>query len=135
VCFIPGSILTLGAGYAFRLAFKNTGIAVLVGSLSVFIGAYIGSCLAFLLGRYVFRDQITKLSDKFRLFRAIDKAMKSEGVKVTFLLRLTPIIPFNAFNYIMGLTQITFKSYCLSGFGMLPGTIVFVYLGTTIANI
>jgi uncharacterized membrane protein YdjX (TVP38/TMEM64 family) len=56
VFFIPGSILTLGAGYAFRLAFKNTGIAVLVGSLSVFVGAFIGACLAFLIGRYILRD-------------------------------------------------------------------------------
>jgi uncharacterized membrane protein YdjX (TVP38/TMEM64 family) len=61
--------------------------------------------------------------------------MQTEGLKVTFLLRLCPLIPFNAFNYIMGLTKVTFKAYVLATFGILPGTIVFVYLGTTIANI
>jgi len=56
VFFIPGSILTIGAGYAFNQAFKSTGIALAVGALSVWVGASIGSCIAFLLARYVFTD-------------------------------------------------------------------------------
>ena len=135
IFFIPGSILTLGAGYAFNLAYKSTGIALLIGTLSVWLGAAIGSLIAFLLARYVFTDQVAKLSQKFRLFRAIDKAMLTEGLKVTFLLRLTPLIPYNVFNYIMGLTKVTTLSYFLASFGMLPGTIVYVFIGTTIANI
>ena len=91
--------------------------------------------MAFLLGRYIFRDQVAKLSDKFTLFRAIDKAMDSEGLKVTFLLRLTPLIPFNAFNYVVSLTNLSVGHYCLASFGMLPGTIVYVYIGTSVSNI
>ena len=56
VLFIPGSILTLGAGYAFGLAFKSIGWAILLGTISVFLGAWIGSLLSMLLGRYVFRE-------------------------------------------------------------------------------
>ena len=55
IFLIPGSLLTLGAGLAFQQSYGNTGIAVLVGSLSVFIGAMIGLLIAFLLGRFVFR--------------------------------------------------------------------------------
>jgi len=61
--------------------------------------------------------------------------MVSEGLKVTFLLRLTPLIPFNVFNYVMGLTKVTLLSFNLASFGMLPGTIVYVFIGTTVANI
>jgi uncharacterized membrane protein YdjX (TVP38/TMEM64 family) len=135
VFFIPGSILTLGAGWAFNQAFNNTGWAILVGTASVWVGASIGSLLAFLIGRYIFRDQVARLSEKFRLFRAIDKAMDSEGLKVTFLLRLTPIIPYNAFNYVIALTNLRVIHFCLASFGMLPGTVVYVFIGTNVSNI
>ena len=57
VCLVPGSILTLGAGWAFQQAYSSTGVAIVVGSLSVFVGAWIGSVLAFILGKYVFREK------------------------------------------------------------------------------
>jgi uncharacterized membrane protein YdjX (TVP38/TMEM64 family) len=60
VLFIPGSILTLGAGYAFGLAFDSIGWAILLGTISVFAGAWIGSLIAMLLGRYVFRESVEK---------------------------------------------------------------------------
>ena len=61
--------------------------------------------------------------------------METEGLKVTFLLRLTPVIPFNAFNYVISLTNLKVGHYCLASLGMLPGTIVYVYIGTSISKI
>ena len=52
-----------------------------------------------------------------------------------FLLRLCPIAPFTVLNYLMGLTSISVYSFFLGGFGMLPGSIVYIFLGTTISNI
>lgn len=75
------------------------------------------------------------MAEKYRLIKAIDQVMEKEGLKFTFLLRLCPLIPFNAFNYLMGVTNVKFKSYALAGFGMIPGTIVYVFVGTTIGNI
>ena len=133
--FIPGSLLTLGAGVALQAALDNTGLAILIGTLGVWTGAWIGSNLAMLLGRYLFRDSAAKLAQKYRVINAIDKVLEKEGLKFTFLLRLCPLIPFNAFNYIMGITSVTFKAYAIGGFGMIPGTIVYVFVGTTISNI
>ena len=88
-----------------------------------------------LLGRYLFRGSTAKLAEKYRLMNAIDKVLENEGLKFTLLLRLCPLIPFNAFNYIMGVTSVKFKDYALGGLGMIPGTIVYVFVGTTIGNI
>ena len=55
VLFIPGSLLTLGAGFVFSNAF-GLGVGVLLGVTAVFFGASAGALISFLLGRYLFRD-------------------------------------------------------------------------------
>jgi uncharacterized membrane protein YdjX (TVP38/TMEM64 family) len=77
ILFIPGSILTIGTGYAFHQALqqKSNGIflAVLCSSVAVFIGATLGSILCFLMGRYLFRDYVQQLAHHYETFRAIDR--------------------------------------------------------------
>lgn len=51
------------------------------------------------------------------------------------LLRLSPIIPFNAVNYIAGVTSISFFNYCISMFAILPGTILYVFLGASAGSL
>lgn len=55
--FVPGLILALGAGYVFSVIYGKA-FGIFIGSIVVFLGATIGSILAFFLGRYVFRDYI-----------------------------------------------------------------------------
>lgn len=50
---------------------------------------------------------------------------------MTIMLRLSPLIPFNVFNYVMGLTKVSLKDYAIGGLGMIPGTAVYVYIGAT----
>jgi hypothetical protein len=71
IVFIPGSILTLGAGFVFAEAF-GLGGGLLVATLSVFIGANLGTILAFLFGRYLLRDWVKGLSKKYAIFEALD---------------------------------------------------------------
>ena len=120
VAFIPGSVLTLAAGAIFGL---------LNGILYVFIAATLGSCLAFLVSRHLARKAIErKLADNPR-FAAIDRAVSAQGRKIVFLLRLSPVFPFNLLNYALGLTNVRFVDYALAAFGMLPGTVLYVYYG------
>ena len=64
-------------------------------------------------------------------FEAIDRAIGIQGWKIVGLLRLSPVIPFNLSNYLYGLTSVRFMPYVISSWlGMIPGTVMYVYLGT-----
>lgn len=134
VLFIPGSILTLGAGFVFANAF-GLGPGLLLGSLAVFVGASSGAMVSFMLGRYLLRDCMGSLSKKYVLLAALDSALEDKGYRIMTLLRLSPIIPFNALNYIAGVTAIRFMHYTLAMFAILPGTILYVFLGASAGSL
>jgi uncharacterized membrane protein YdjX (TVP38/TMEM64 family) len=122
VLFVPGSLLTIAAGLVFGL---------LIGTLAASAGSIIGASGAFLIGRYFARSRIEAKAKRDEKFRAIDKAIGREGWKIVALLRLSPLIPFNASNYFYGITAVQFWAYVLASWiGMLPGTVLYVYLGT-----
>jgi uncharacterized membrane protein YdjX (TVP38/TMEM64 family) len=121
VAFLPGSILTLGAGVVF---------GVLLGSFYVFIGATLGATAAFLVGRYLARGWVAKKIEGNKKFRAIDEAVGREGLKIVLLTRLSPIFPFNLLNYAYGITGVALKDYVIGSVGMIPGTVMYVYIGS-----
>jgi membrane protein DedA with SNARE-associated domain len=113
VLFIPASILTLGAGFVFASAF-GLGGGIILGTLSVFIGASLGAIASFLLGRYLLRDFVHRLTKKYTIFEALDVSLQQNGLKIFLLLRLSPIIPFNVINYIGGVSAASFRDYVLA---------------------
>lgn len=119
--FIPGSLLTLKGGCLF---------GVFWGSVYVLIAATVGAILAFLIGRYLSRDWVTEQMKKYPKFQAIDQAIAKEGWKIVLLTRLSPVFPFNLLNYAFGVTQISLKDYILGSLGIVPGTIMYVYIGS-----
>lgn len=121
VAFIPGSILTFGSGVLF---------GVVWGSLYVFISATLGATIAFLVGRYLARNWIFQKIEGNHKFRLIDQAVGKEGFKIVLLTRLSPIFPFNLLNYAFGVTGVSLKDYVICSVGMIPGTIMYVYLGS-----
>ena len=135
VLFVPGSALTLGAGFIYGSATKSSGYGVALGSVVVFFSASAGACVAFFVGRFVMRDCSQRLFDRFKVMKAIDKALETKGTKLMLLLRLSPLVPFNVLNYVLGVSSVKFKEYATGCLGMIPGTIAFVYIGTTISEI
>ena len=122
ILFLPGSILTIGAGFLF---------GVLRGTLVVSAGSTIGAALAFLISRYVARKWVAEKAAASPRFAAIDRAIGLQGWKIVGLLRLSPAIPFNLSNFLYGLTSVRFVPYVIASWlGMLPGTVMYVYLGT-----
>lgn len=126
MAFLPGSVLTLGAGVLF---------GIIKGSIFVFFGATIGATLAFLVGRYLARGWISQKIAGNQKFSVIDKAVGKEGLKIVLLTRLSPIFPFNLLNYGLGVTGVSLKDYVLGSVGMIPGTIMYVYIGSLAGSI
>ena len=126
IAFLPASVVTLGAGFVF---------GVVKGSILVFIGAMLGATAAFLIGRFVARDWIAKKVEGSRFFSALDNAIAKEGLKLIFLIRLSPAFPFNLLNYALGLTKVSLPNYVLGTTGIIPGTIMYVYLGSLVGDL
>ncbi len=127
VLFIPGSILTIGGGGLF---------GVVWGSIYVSIAATLGATAACAIGRYFARDWVARRLAGNPRFAAIDRAVAREGWKIVLLTRLSPIFPFNLLNYGFGLTSVRLADYiAASWLGMIPGTVLYVYLGSIGADV
>ena len=127
VLFLPGSILTLGAGFVYGVA---------LGSPLVWVAANVGATLAFLLGRTIARQWIAARVAQNPRFAAIDRAVAEQGLKIVLLTRLSPVFPFNLLNYAFGLTRVRLRDYVLGSLvGMIPGTVMYVYLGSLITSL
>lgn len=125
--FVPGFLLTLLAGFAFGLV---------EGTVAVSLGSTLGAAAAFVTGRTLARGLIEEKVSRNPRFRAIDRAVEQQGFKIVLLTRLSPIFPFNLLNYAFGLTKVSLKDYVLASWiGMLPGTVMYVYFGSTIKSL
>jgi len=127
VLLLPGSVLTLGGGAAFGLG---------VGYLAVTVGSVLGACLAFAVGRTAGRGWVLEKVRGNKRFKAIDEAVGRQGFKIVFLTRLSPLFPFNLQNYAYGVTGVRFRDYALASLlGMIPGTFMYVYLGSAARSV
>ncbi|MGH9770934.1 MAG: TVP38/TMEM64 family protein [Candidatus Acidiferrales bacterium] len=126
VAFLPGSLLTLGAGFLY---------GPFLGTLLVSPASVAGATMAFLVGRFVARDWVARKITANPKFAAVDEAIGTRGFYIVLLLRLSPVFPFTLLNYTLGLTRVKLRDYALASFiGMLPGTFLYVYLGSLITN-
>ena len=127
ILFIPGSILTMGAGFAF---------GVVLGTATVSVGSTLGAAAAFLLGRTLARNWVARKVSGNARFRAVDEAVGKEGFKIVLLTRLSPVFPFNLLNYSFGITKVSFWRYIVASWiGMLPGTVMYVYIGSALESL
>jgi uncharacterized membrane protein YdjX (TVP38/TMEM64 family) len=122
VLFFPGSVLTLGAGFAW---------GVVLGSILVSVASMAGATAAFLIGRYLTHDWVEGKVAGNERFQRIYHAVANRGFKIVILTRLSPLFPFSLQNYAYGLTGVSFRDYFFASWiGMLPGTIMYVYIGS-----
>ena len=121
VFVIPAIALTLGAGAIFGFA---------AGSLVVLAGATLGATAAFLLARTVLRARVERMTANNAKFRALDRAITTEGTKILWLVRLSGFPPFTWVNYAFGLTGVQTLPYIvITALGIIPGTLAFTYAG------
>jgi uncharacterized membrane protein YdjX (TVP38/TMEM64 family) len=118
---VPASPLTFAAGVAW--GFWALPLVVVVASL--------GATGAFLVSRYFVRHRVREAIDSRPAFRAAAEAVDEEGWKVLLLLRLSPAVPFNAQNYLYGVTSLPLLTYVWATIvGIIPGVTLNVYLAS-----
>ena len=127
VLVVPGTILTLAAGFAF---------GVPVGVMLVSAGSLAGACSAFLVGRFFAREWVAGRIAQWPRFDALDKAAGEDGFVIVLLSRLSPLFPFNLLNYAFGLTAVRFRDYALASWvGMAPAIVLYVYIGSAAQSV
>ncbi len=123
---LPGAaILSVAAGAIF---------GVLQGTLYVVSGATIGAVLAFLVSRTLLRDWVVKTFGG--RMEGIDRGLRDNGLSYLLFLRLVPAFPFFLVNMACGVTGLPLRTYALGTlFGIMPGSLVFVNAGASLAAI
>jgi uncharacterized membrane protein YdjX (TVP38/TMEM64 family) len=126
VCLLPGSLLTLAAGFIYGPVY---------GTPVALVAANLGATAAFLLARSTLREQVQRRLEKQPRFAALDALVGEHGFRVVALLRLSPLFPFTLLNYALGLTRVSLRAYFVASLlGMLPGTFLYVYLGSLVPS-
>ncbi len=120
IALVPAAALTMVGGALF---------GVIAGTLYVFVAATVGAAAAFLAARTLARGFVERRLASDPRFAAIDRAIAERGRGIVFLIRLSPLFPFTAINYALGLTRIRFADYLVASVGMLPGSLLYAYLG------
>jgi uncharacterized membrane protein YdjX (TVP38/TMEM64 family) len=127
VLAVPGTLLTLGAGFTFGLV---------LGVALVSAGSVLGAIAAFLLGRFVARGWVARRIADSPRWRALDSATRHDAFTLVLLARLSPLLPYNMLNYAFGLTDVRLRDYALGSWvGMLPATVLYVYIGSLAKNV
>jgi uncharacterized membrane protein YdjX (TVP38/TMEM64 family) len=125
--FMPGSILTLGAGAIYGFW---EGVAL------VLVGNGLGAFLSLVLTRYLLKDWAAKHFARSKRLLALQSAVEKEGWKIVCLTHLSPVMPFSLINYAYGLTNISIIEFLLATeIGSIPSTFIYVYLGTFLGNL
>ena len=114
---LPAPALAIAGGYGF---------GVVEGFLLTWVGSLIGGAISFGISRRFGRGLVAGSGPAERL----DRFVEEHGAVLVFVLRLIPLVSFDAISYAAGLSGIGFRGFLLAtALGMAPGTFAFVYLG------
>jgi uncharacterized membrane protein YdjX (TVP38/TMEM64 family) len=125
VCLtVPGTLLTTLGGAIF---------GPYRGFLYVWVGAMLGSSVAFWIGRTLGRDLAASLvGDRLKKY---DEAIERNGFATVLYLRLV-YFPFTPMNFGMGLTRVRFRDYFFgTALGIIVGTFIFTFFVGTVRDV
>ena len=121
---IPGLPLMVAAGVAF---------GGLIGAIVSWVGALISASIGYWIARTIGRDIITRWVKRFK---RIDAAMRDAKHFLGVLrLRLIPVIPIGAVNFVGGLSRANFFSYlAATAIGVLPAVCIYNYFADSLVE-
>ena len=124
---LPASLITISAGFLFGF---------FPGILIANLGSTLGAAAMFLFGRFLFRNFVERQIAKSGFLKNFDTLMEKRGLKIVVLARLAIFMPYGILNYAFSATKIPLRTFMVgSMFGMLPGSILYILIGTSIENL
>jgi len=123
IIFIPAGIFMLAAGLSF---------GTFLGALILIVGTLLSSTAGFVFARYFGKDYVQKKLQNTK-FSNLGGKIAQKGFLIILLLRLVPILPYDAINYICGLSKIRYRDFILATLiGTIPACFLYAYLGDNI---
>ena len=120
---VPGTLLVVVGGAVYGLWW---------GTLWSVIGATLGAIAAFWLARHLFYDWFKQRFSQRPFFQKINQTICKSGLACVLIIRFSPISPFNAVNFALGLTPVSLRYYAAGTLiGIIPGTLAYTWLGVT----
>ncbi len=127
IFFLPGSLLTVGAGVAYGFG---------PGTVLVSVSSMVGAVVNFATSRYLLHDRLHRKFENNARFRSLDRAIASHGWRVILLSRVSPFVPHSLVSYACGLTTISLTRFALASWvGFIPISAAYAYTGAMIGKI
>ena len=121
VLMLPAFLLIMGGGAVF---------GVTEGSLLAMAGALLGGTAAFLIGRHYARDVVERRVKANATLSALDRVIGEDGLKLVFLLRLSPAVPYVLSNYALSITRVRLRDFFIGTFGLVPIVVTYAAYGS-----
>ena len=115
--------------------FSGTFFGFSLGLLINFLACMVGGLLAFLIGRFFFRESIIKTIEKNKIALELEKSLNKEGFKLSFLVRLSPLIPDEWLNYILSVSPISTKTFIFSNSSSIVYSLIYAYYGAILGRV
>jgi uncharacterized membrane protein YdjX (TVP38/TMEM64 family) len=131
ILLLPGTPLTLGCGYVYKVSYGWT-LGLVIGTTLSTCGSLLGSVTSFLLGRYALRTRVRNWGRKhYPLFDILDGAVSDNGFKIMCLLYLTPILPLGPVSYICGTTSMPLIKFASAKIACVPLMLLYTFIGAS----
>jgi uncharacterized membrane protein YdjX (TVP38/TMEM64 family) len=118
---LPASILCIVAGAVYGLV---------PGFLLASASTLAASVFSFWLSRSVFRPLVEAAISHSPRVSDLDALIQRDGWKLVCLLRVSPLMPFAAASYTLGVSSISLRDYLIGTLAGLPALSGYVFLGT-----
>jgi len=120
VIMLPTPLLKVAAGAIFPFW---------IAAAANFVASLLGGLIAFVLGRWLFRESIQRSIVNDSRLQNIEHALTVDAMKISILVRLSPLIPDEWLNYLMSATPVSLRVYMISNCSGIVYSLAYAYYG------
>ena len=122
----PAFFLTVAGGAVFGVG---------KGSVLVFLGASLGASAVYALAAPLGRTRWMQRVTGDERVAAVKHAVVGGGIRIMFLLRLSPLVPYSVLNYALALSGVRYTDFVIALLGMIPAIVLYTYYGKIVGDV